>query len=141
MTRRNPFEEIEEFFDRMSRGFEEGEWAPTTIGAQQLAVDLADEGDAFVVTADLPGYEREEISLTLAERTLELSAEQETERVDEDEEVNYIRRERRRRSVGRAVRLPEAVDEEATSARYANGVLTVRLPKVEAEEGTSISIE
>jgi HSP20 family protein len=142
MTRRNPFEEIEEFFDRMSRQFEEGEWAPTTMGgAHPIAVDLADEDDAFVVTADLPGYEREEISLTLSERTLELAAEQETERVDEGEEVDYIRRERRRRSVSRTVRLPESVDEGATTARYANGVLTVRLPKVEAEDGTSIDIE
>ncbi len=141
MTRRNPFEEIEEFFDRMSQGFDEGEWAPTTIGGRQVAVDLADEGDAFVVTADLPGYDREEISLTLSERTLELSAEQETESVDEGDEVEYIRRERRRRSVSRRVRLPEAVDEGATSARYANGVLTVRLPKLEGDDGTSIDIE
>jgi HSP20 family protein len=139
MSRRNPFEEIEQMFERMNQQLGQLNEMPVP-GTQQLSVDLADREDAFEVTADLPGYDREDIDLSVADRTLQISAEHDdsTEAGDGD----YLRRERRRRSVSRSLSLPEDVAEEEASATYTNGVLTVTLPKAtDLDDSRSIDID
>jgi len=134
MTRRNPFEELEELFDRMSRQFDEaGRF-------RDVAVDVTESDDEFVVTADLPGYDREGIDLTLDGRRLRISAERERDETDEDE--RFVRRERVHTELSRSVLLPGDVDADGVSATYRNGVLAVHLPKAEpeAEEGHHIEI-
>lgn len=135
MPSRNPFEEIEEMFDRMSRQFEGfDERAERGLGKLSgFAVDVEDREDEYVVTADLPGYDEEEIGIELSEGTLHIGAEHEEE-TETEEEGEYLQRERRKRSASRSLRLPEAVDEEGASASYRNGVLTVTLPKAEPED-------
>jgi HSP20 family protein len=136
---RNPFDEIERVFDRMSSQFEplEGDLFEGTV-----AVDVEDAGDAYVVTADLPGYEREDVDVQLTGRRLTLSAERDESAADESgtEDGRYIRRERHHRSVSRTVRLPDAVDETGTEAQYNNGVLTVTLPKADVTDGHDIPV-
>ncbi len=143
MGRRNPFEELEELFERMSNQFEGGDWY--RMGAQPVAVDLVDEGDRYELTADLPGYEREDINITLADGSIRIEAEREEEYDEEVEESptsRYVRRERQQHSVSRSVRLPEPIDEEEANARYQNGVLTVTLPKLQPTvDSTRIDIE
>ena len=131
----NPFDEIEQLFDRMSEQFGEGTFAGT---AGSLLVDVEDRDDAFVVTVDVPGFSKEEIDVTLADRTLHVRAEHEAE--TETSEANFLRRERQRTSASRSVRLPGAVDEGGISATYDNGVLTVTLPKIEGG-GHRIEVE
>jgi HSP20 family protein len=134
---RNPFDDIERMFDRMSNRLE-----PFDEGAFQgsVAVDIEETDDAYVVTADLPGFDRDDIDVELAGDRLTLSATHTTEGSDEDE-GRYLRRERRQQSVSRSVRLPEPVDEDATEAEYNNGVLTVTLPKeAEGDSGHDIPI-
>jgi HSP20 family protein len=139
MSRRNPFEEIERMFERMNDQF--GQFEDMSVPAtQSLSVDLADHEDSFEVTADLPGYDREDIDLSVADRTLRISAERDES--TEEGEGNYLRRERRRRSVSRSLSLPEEVAEEEASAAYTNGVLTVTLPKATSDEDSrSIDID
>ncbi|GAA0458744.1 Hsp20 family protein [Halococcus dombrowskii] len=139
MSRRNPFEEIEQMFEQMSDQF--GQFDDMNVPAtQSLSVDLADHEDSFEVTADLPGYEREDIDLSVADRTLRISAERDES--TEEGDGNYLRRERRRQSVSRSLSLPEEVAEEEASATYTNGVLTVTLPKAATDEDSrSIDIE
>ncbi|WP_265109233.1 Hsp20/alpha crystallin family protein [Halosolutus halophilus] len=138
--RGNPFDEIEEMLDRVSRQVEEG---MTSGGLQvpgSVPVDVADTDEEYVVTADLPGYDTEDIDLTLSDGTLRLEA----NRTDEEEyaEGRYLRRERTHASASRRIRLPEPVEEDAVSAGYEDGVLTVRLPKVGGgEHSKAIDIE
>ncbi|MFC4358100.1 archaeal heat shock protein Hsp14 [Halobium salinum] len=138
MRRHNPFEDFEQMFERMSHQFEDmsRQWETPSIAASRsggMEIDVADYDDEIVVTADVPGFEKEDIDLTLSERTLTISAEREMER--ESEEGEYLRRERRSSSMRRSIRLPESIDEERTAATYQNGVLTVTLPKLTMEEG------
>ncbi|AEH35797.1 Hsp20/alpha crystallin family protein [Halopiger xanaduensis] len=138
--RRNPFDDIEEMLDRVSRQVEEG----MTSGGLQVPgtvpVDVADTGDEYVVTADLPGYDTDDIDLTLSEGTLRLEANREDER--EYAEGEYLRRERTRKTANRRIRLPEPVEEDGVSAGYEDGVLTVRLPKIGGgNESKEIDIE
>jgi HSP20 family protein len=132
---RNPFDEMERAFERMGKQLEG--LGPEVV-SETIRVDVVDDGDAYVVTADLPGFDRADIEVTLANRRLELLAERETE--SEEEGPDYVRRERRRGSLRRTVPLPGRVDADGTEATYENGVLTVTLPKHEADAGTDIPV-
>lgn len=130
----NPFDDLEEFFERMRNEFEAGLPAPSA----SIPVNIADRGDEFVVTADLPGYEKDEIDVTLTESTLRIHADRETTTESTGE---YIRRERHQESLDRSLHLPEAVDQTAVEATHSNGVLSIKLPKQETVGGTEIEIE
>ncbi|SFC15719.1 HSP20 family protein [Halobiforma haloterrestris] len=138
--RRNPFDEIEEMLDRVSRQVEEGMTGGGLQVPGSVPVDVADTDEEYVVTADLPGYETDDIELTLSDGTLRLDATREDDL--EFAEGEYLRRERTRKTASRRVRLPEPVEEDEVTAGYENGVLTVRLPKVGGGTGSkSIDIE
>jgi len=111
---------------------------PFGMGVSSAPVDLRDAGEEFVVTTDLPGFGKDDIEVTLADRILRIDADRDSETATEGE---YIRRERRTESASRSVRLPEAIAEEAIEATYSNGVLTITLPKRDAEGGTRIDID
>ena len=132
----DPFQEIEQLFDRMSRQFE---GSPFAAAAGAVAVDVEERDDEFVVTADVPGYEKDDIDVTLADRTLRIHAEREEE--TEESDADYLRRERRATSAERSVTLPAAVEEDGISATYKNGVLSVTLPKRSGDGGQRIEVE
>ncbi|MFW6321278.1 MAG: Hsp20/alpha crystallin family protein [Halohasta sp.] len=140
-----PFDDIDQFFGRFGRGFD-SMWS-TEAGS--MAVDVASDDGAFVLTADLPGFDREDIELTVDDRAVTISAEHrheidESNDADADADGTYLHRERRTASIQRRLTLPESVDEDAASASYHNGVLTVTLPKESAvaiEDGRRIDIE
>ena len=139
MDRQNPFEEIDRLFDRISSEFTEFE--PATGLGGEVAVDVADTGEAFEVTADVPGYTSDDIDVTLPDpRTVRIAASQETTTETEDEDHQYLRQERTRRSMSRTVPLPDRVRKEDAEASYDNGVLTITLPKQEAGGGTDIPV-
>ncbi|WP_418280570.1 Hsp20/alpha crystallin family protein [Halorubrum sp. DTA98] len=150
MPRRDPFREIEELFERMGREFEELGGTLDTPMSSNVAVDVVEGDDAVTVTADLPGYGREEINVELHDDALTIAATRtettETDESDEDDEeagdgVEYHVRERRKRAVSRRVRLPAPVDRDGASATYNNGVLTVTLPKRSSVESGGHSID
>jgi HSP20 family protein len=138
MTSRNPFDEIERMFEQMDKGFKTFDASLT----QGVPVDLLDEGESYVITADLPGYEKEDIDVRLSGSTLMIRGERSTESEETDESGEYVQRERSRESVNRSVRLPERVAQSETDASYQNGVLTVTLKKeTSLDDGESIPIE
>jgi HSP20 family protein len=146
MARRaNPFEDLEELFDRMRRQFEEAAGSMDDVSVESLRsgmrVDVEDTGDSFVVTVDLPGFDKDDIDVRLSDQRLRISA----AHAEEDETADdghYVRQERHHSSMDRVVRLPEPVDEHSVSANFRNGVLTVTLAKAEpAEQGRDIEIE
>lgn len=134
MSDRDPFNEIERAFDVLGAQF--------GVDTGAVPVDVVDEGDTFVVHADLPGYDGGAIDVRLIEdRELSISAASSQER--ESIDGQYVKRERRQQSLSRSVRLPEAVDKAETTASYDNGVLTVRLAKVTrsgGDDGTDIPV-
>ncbi|MFC5971274.1 archaeal heat shock protein Hsp14 [Halomarina salina] len=134
MPRRNPFEDIERMFEEMNEGFR----AFDTKITRGVAVDVVDQDDSYVVTADLPGYDKDDIDVRLSGNSLTIGASRETESSEEEE--RYVRQERSSESVSRTLRLPERVDEESTDASYNNGVLTITLGKASEDDGESIPI-
>jgi HSP20 family protein len=131
---KDTFEELERLLELMSGQF------GTDFDA--VPVDVADEGDAFAVVADLPGFDRDDVDVTLTDdTTLHLSAEH-TEERERVEPRRWVQRERQSRTISRTITLPERVEEGGSQASYDNGVLTVRLPKKDAdpEGGTDIPV-
>ena len=144
--RSNPLAELERLFERMGSQFDEASYRWESQGPlmawrsdRDPAVDLVDRDDEFVATVDLPGFERGDVDVRVTGRELRVEAEREA--TDDDETERYVRRERRRRSVRRSIRLPDDVDTEGVEARIGNGVLTVTLPKVEPEPAREVEIE
>lgn len=143
MSRRNPFDDIEEFFDQLNDQFQgqPGFGGPAGMGGQNhMSIDLADHDGEFVVTADAPGYDKDDISVRASDDAVHIEAESEGRSQEGDE--TYIRSERHSQSMRRSIRLPEPVNEDEVSATYKNGVLTITLPKREpGSGGKSIEIE
>lgn len=121
---RTPFGELERLFERMESQFE----GQAGFG-QGMAVDVIDEDDEFVVKAELPGFQAEDLDLTYSEGRLSIAADRE-----EAIETDFVRNERRT-AMERTVRLPDPVDADAIEADLDDfGVLTVTLPKEAPEE-------
>lgn len=93
--------------------------------------DVAETSDAVEVTMDLPGFRTDEIQVDVGENYLTVTAEHRQSTVDEtDPGRKYHRSERRASKVSRSLWLPCPVEEERVEAQLADGVLTVRLPKI-----------
>jgi HSP20 family protein len=91
------------------------------------AVELVDCGDAFRITAELPGMAPEDVEIKLGDGTLSIRGEKSEEKKEEKED--YLLSERRYGAFHRSVALPPGVDADAVAAEVSNGILTVTLPK------------
>jgi HSP20 family protein len=133
---------LESIVERLDRALNERDIDADIAGSGMLTgvdVDVVDDGEDVVVVADLPGFEKDEISVQADDHRLRISAEREEEK--EEEEKDYYKRERTQRTLSRTVTLPVEVNVDDSSASYENGVLSVRLPKVEMAEGEEIDID
>ena len=108
-----------------------GRWIP--------AMDLVERGDEFVLRADLPGVAQDGVSIEIKDNVLQISGERKAEHEAEGE--SYYRAERAFGSFTRTLTLPEGVDPDAVGARFADGVLEVRIPKPADREPHKVAIE
>lgn len=91
------------------------------------AVDIREESERFVVEADLPGVDPDNIEITMEEGILSLSGSREI--VNEDNQEGLRRMERISGRFYRRFSLPDGVDAEGVTARSNNGVLEIVIPK------------
>ncbi|WP_435194015.1 Hsp20/alpha crystallin family protein [Natronomonas sp. EA1] len=128
------FDEMDRMFGQMRRPmWSRPEWGVRgeEFGSDNLRLETTKEG--YVVIADLPGFEKEEIDLRFDEGVLSINASHE---VAEDNSM-------RSRHVHESISVPGSVLEDEISATYRNGVLEVTLPTEEdvTEESHRIDIE
>ena len=102
------------------------------------AVDISEEQDHFLITADLPGMSEKEIEVKVESGVLLLSGKREDTREKQGEGQYY--RERRLGAFCRQFRLGEGVNPSAIEASYKNGVLAVKLPKKEESKPRQIPV-
>lgn len=135
--RRYPFDMFDEM-DRMLNQMRQSMWSRPEwgvggeeFGSENVRLEATKEG--YVVIADLPGFEKEEIDLRFDDGVLSINASHE---VADDDGM-------RSRHVHESVRVPGSVIEDSISASYRNGVLEVTLPTEEdvSEESHRIEIE
>jgi HSP20 family protein len=107
---------------------------------RDFRVDVRDHEDEVIVVADLPGVEKENVSVRLIDpQHLEIMSVRRGE--TEEEARDFFMRERVYGQMSRTVMLPAEVIEEGAAASFKNGVLEVRLKKAPVETGTTIPID
>jgi HSP20 family protein len=108
--------------------------------AAQFRVDVAEREDAYTIRAEIPGVNKDEITITIEGDQVAISAEVKNEKDIKDGE-RVLRAERYYGKLYRAFGLGQAVDENSASAKYNNGVLELTLPKKAAVNAKRISID
>jgi len=103
------------------------------------AMDLVEEGDSYVLRADLPGVREEDVKVELEDNVLTVSGERRSEH--EERKEGYYRVERASGSFSRSLVLPEGVDPQAVRARFERGVLEVSVPKPQQRAPHRVAID
>ena len=144
LVRWDPVREMLSLRDSMDRFLEEPFfqnprlWERSMMTEWNLALDVAEEDDAYVVTASLPGIAPEAVEITLTDNVLTIQGEiSKDEAIDEQK---YHIRERRFGRFVRSVTLPNAVAADQVEAVSENGVLKLTLPKTEEVKPKRIEI-
>lgn len=101
-----------------------------TIGMSP-AVDVFEESGSIVVKADLPGLSRKEIEVKLVDNILEISGEKKHE--EKTDRRDFLKIERSYGKFSRSLRLPEGLDGEQVTASFTDGVLEIKIPRIESK--------
>lgn len=137
----DPFDHAQREFEGMLNRF----FAPQDAnGGGRLApygVDIREDQDHFYVEAELPGFRKDDIDITLENQTLTISAHRAAEgRQGEGAKGELLLHERRYSRFLRSFTLPPTVDEQTVNAKLADGVLTVTLNKREETKPRKITV-
>ena len=141
LTKWEPLREIEDFFDRYTRALafpfprgsemiSNGGWAPR--------VDVSENDAAFVIKAEIPGVEKDDVKVTLENGVLTLQGERRQER--EEKGWRFHRMERSYGHFMRSFSLPANVDESHLKASFHDGLLEVDLPKLEKTHSQAVQV-
>lgn len=101
----------------------------TEFGGKEPNFDLQDRGDHYVLTAELPGFDKKDVEVRISSNVLELKGEKKTEKENKNKEG--IQTQSARSYIQRYLTLPEEVVSEKVDGTMKNGVLELKLPKRE----------
>ena len=135
----DPFEaaqrQVEGVLGRLFTGNQEN-------GGARLApygVDIREDQDHFYVEAELPGFKKDEVDVTLEDQTLTISAERRSEKTEE-KKGELLLNERRYARFLRSFTLPPTVNDQTVNAKLSDGVLTITLNKREETKPRKIAV-
>lgn len=144
LIRWNPMKEMMSLRERMDRLFEEPFFpfdrsnSESPKGSWHPAVDMFEKEDKLVIKAELPGLNKDDVSLDLKDGVLTLKGERKIE--NEVEEGGYYRCEMSYGKFMRSFSLPTDVDPDKITAGFQNGVLTIEVPKTEDRKPKQITV-
>ncbi len=124
---------------RLMNDFYNDEYEDPSLATWAPAVDIVEDKDEFLVTADLPGLTKKDININIKDNMLTISGERQSE--IKDEKKNYCRTERSYGAFKRSFQLTDKVVADKISATFKDGVLTVNIPKAEESKPKSIDIK
>jgi HSP20 family protein len=111
--------------------FSMGAWSPTS--------DIYETENEIVVKAEIPGVKKEDVKLSMLDNVLTLTGERKFE--EETKKENYLRVERGYGSFTRTFTLPPSVDAQKISAEFKDGLLELKLPKLEQAKPKEVEIK
>ena len=141
MTMWQPMRDILTLREAMDRIFEDAvvrRPAERRSDAYTLALEITEQDDKIVVRAPVPGFEPEQIDISVQADVLSIRGAVSQEATKE--EKGYHLREWRSGNFQRVVQLPCSVESEKAEAAYKNGILTVSLPKATQEISRKIEV-
>ena len=137
----SPVRDIDALFSRfftgrgpLARSFARG----TDPAAWSIPLDVVQNSDELIVTASVPGTTMDEIDVSVDDNVLTIRAEAKSSSSEESD--GYLLHERRTGTYYRALRLPETVDYDNAESTFKDGVLTIRLPKLESSKVRKLEI-
>lgn len=144
LIRFNPMRDLFSRRNRMSQIFDD--FGSPTHGSDETMsvwnwkplVDIYDNDENIVITAELPGINKENIKVDVKDRVLTLKGERLSE--NEVKEDSYHRRERVYGKFERAFTLPVEVDPEEIQADYKDGILKINIPKPKEQKPKQVTI-
>lgn len=113
--------------------------APYWDSRTAMPVDVKDQEDAIVIQASVPGFEPDDVNITVESNVLTIHAEQQTETQAEHE--GYYLSERYQGAVERSFRLPDTVNGDEIQAELKHGILTQSVPKSPEAEPVKIKVK
>lgn len=103
-------------------------------------LNITQDDENFYLRAEVPGIKPNELSISAVRNRVSLAGKRELERERESGRVSYHRKEREEGSFNRTVTLPTEVDVDRVTAKYADGILNLTLPKAEAAKPRQITV-
>ncbi|MDB9314222.1 Hsp20/alpha crystallin family protein [Spirulina sp. CS-785/01] len=140
IVRWQPFAEMETLRRQMDRVFDE--LSQGTISDSPLwkpVVELKDEGDAFTLRAQVPGIEGKDLDIQATRESVTLSGESRYEKTSDEKGVYHS--EFHYGQFKRVINLPVAIQNDKVEADLTNGVLTLKLPKVEEAVNRVVKVD
>ena len=138
LTRWEPYRELATLQDRLNRAFGRERDDEVSMAAWVPPVDISEEKDRIVITAELPGFKEDQIEIQSENGMLTLRGERKFEK--ENDGKNYHRVERSYGQFVRSFALPNNVDREHIRADFSDGLLRIDLPKREDAKPRTIKI-
>jgi HSP20 family protein len=127
-------------FDELFRGFFRPVRSDKTAAPAPVRIDVAETDDAYTVRAEIPGVKKEDIHVAIEGNQVTISAEVKREAETKDGE-RVLRSERYYGAVYRSFTLPTELNEDASEAKYENGVLALTLAKKPAVAGRKLTVQ
>lgn len=129
----NPFKEMEEFERRF---FSHPQKYLSSDSLELFRTDIREDEGNYILEADLPGFEKKDISVNVDGDRLTIKAERNSENEEKETKNGYIRRERSYGAYQRSFNVSK-INTESIGAKYENGVLVLTLPKKEEKTPAS----
>jgi len=129
-------------FSDLGRFFEDDDWFLPVVprwGAMKPAMDVYETDKDVVAELSIPDFDPEKVDVSVKDDVLTVSGKMDEKKEEKDK--GYWRKEIRKGSFERMVRLPVAVKENAVDATYEKGVLKITMPKTEAKPSSKVKIK
>lgn len=120
-------------FDLFRDFFEGDDFFSTKRVSSIMQTDIKEKADKYIIEMDLPGYEKENIKLSLKDGYLEVTAEVKKEENNDDNE-KFVHKERYYGQCSRSFYVGDQIKEDEISAEFKNGILKICVPKKEEEK-------
>jgi HSP20 family protein len=134
---------VESMFHNMWSNPFHHEKLPDTFSFSSLnrmpSLDVVDRDKEIFVKAELPGFDKDELDISIANNRLVIKAKSCKE--EKEEEGDYLKQEIRKSEVYRSVSLPAEVEDENIKTSFKNGVLELTIPKQEKSQRKQIKVE
>lgn len=131
--------EIDRLFEDFTRGFPAMSSLGRTPAGVMPSIDVTETDKDIEITAELPGLEKKDVQINVADDVLTIRGEKKSEKEEKDK--NYRLVERSYGSFERRLQLPSGVDPDIIKASIAKGVLTVTVPKPEPARSKTIEVK
>jgi len=127
---------LQKFQQHMNRLFNDSN--ALTDNGLYPAVNISASEETATLTSEMPGMELSDIDISVTGKILSLSGKRNNENLKENE--RYLKQERSFGEFSRRIQLPFSVDGDKVTATYKRGILTVVLPRAEAEKAKKIAV-